>query len=298
MTVENKPVVVGIGELLWDLLPEGKRAGGAPVNFVYHATQLGAKGYAISAVGDDTQGAEILAELDKSRIMHFIETNSYPTGTVEVELQNGIPSYKIIEDVAWDHIPLSPAALEIISRADAVCFGTLALRHPNSRATVKTLLEAAPQQAFKYFDINLRPPYYSAELIDELLKIANVFKINEEEIITVRKLFNLEGSQETVCRRLMDKYQLRYLIFTAGEKYSIIYSQDKSSYLATPKIKVADTIGAGDAFSGAFIQGLLSGMNLRDAHKEAAATAAFVCTESGAWPKYNYQLIEEIKDGI
>lgn len=298
MTVENKPIIVGIGELLWDMLPAGKRAGGAPINFVYHATQLGAKGYAISAVGDDMIGQEILAELDKNRIMHFIQSNSYPTGTVEVQLNNGIPTYRIIEDVAWDHIPLGQEALKIVSNADAVCFGTLALRHPDSRLTIKTLLQAAPEKAYKFFDINLRSSYYSAELVDELLQTANVFKINDDEMTIVRKLFNLHGTDEEICLKLLHKYKLRYLIFTAGEKFSIIYHQDERSFLATPKVKVVDTIGAGDAFSGAFIEGLLTGKTMRDAHKEAAATAAYVCTQSGAWPKYNYKKIEEIKNAI
>lgn len=298
MTVENKPIIVGIGELLWDMLPEGKRAGGAPINFVYHATQLGAKGYAISAVGNDMIGQEILAELDKSRIMHFVQANSFPTGTVEVQLNNGIPSYQIIENVAWDHIPLSQEALEIVKRADAVCFGTLALRHPDSRQTIKALLNAAPEKAYKFFDINLRSSYYSAELTDELLQTANVFKINDDEMTVVRELFSLSGSDEEICLELLHKYQLRYLIFTAGEKYSIIFHQNQRSYLATPKVKVADTIGAGDAFSGAFIEGLLTGKTMRDAHKEAVATAAYVCTQSGAWPKYNFKRIEEIKNAI
>lgn len=298
MTAENKPIVVGIGELLWDMLPQGKRAGGAPINFVYHATQLGADGYAVSAVGDDDSGAEILAELDKSHIMHFIEAVPYPTGKVEVELEKGIPSYKIIENVAWDHIPLNPQALDIVSRADAVCFGTLALRHQDSRQTVKALLQAAPQKAIKFFDVNLRSAYYSAELITELLKAANVFKINDDEIIILRHLLNLHGKDEEICQLLLKEYNLRYLIFTAGEKYSLVYSPDERSYLETPRVKVADTVGAGDAFSGAFIQSVLSGKDLRQAHKEAVATAAFVCTQSGAWPVYNRQTIEEIKNGI
>lgn len=298
MTVENKPIIVGIGELLWDILPQGKRAGGAPINFVYHAAQLGAKGYAVSAVGDDMIGQEILAELDKNRIMHFIQSIPFPTGTVSVQLNNGIPSYQIVEDVAWDHIPLSQEALDIVRCADAICFGTLALRHQDSRQTITALLHEASEKAFKFFDINLRSSYFSAALIDELLQTANVFKINDDEMIVVRELFNLSGSDEDICLELLQKYQLRYLIFTAGEKYSIIYHKDKCSYLATPKVKVADTIGAGDAFSGAFIESLLTGKTMRDAHKEAVATAAYVCTQSGAWPKYNYKQIEEIKNAI
>lgn len=293
MNKEKRPVIVGIGELLWDVLPAGKRAGGAPINFVYNAAQLGAEGYAISAVGDDVSGLEILEELKKSHINHSIEKIAYPTGSVLVELQDGIPSYTIVEDVAWDHIPLTEAAVEVVKRAAAVCYGTLSLRHPDSRRTVETLLSYASGSAFKFFDINLRRNYYSAELVEKLLHHANVFKINDEEIIIVRRLFNLSGSDEDVCRCLLKKYDLRYLIFTAGEKYSIVYTADEMSYLETPKVKVIDTVGAGDAFSGAFIYSLLTGKTLREAHERAVKTAAFVCTRAGAWPEYT----EEIKHG-
>lgn len=289
----KRPVIVGIGELLWDVLPTGKRAGGAPINFVYNATQLGAEGYAISAVGKDILGVEILEELKKSHINHCIETADYPTGSVLVELQDGIPSYSIVENVAWDHIPLTTAAIEIVKRADAVCYGTLALRHPDSRRTVETLLDNAPDNAFKFFDINLRRNYYSSDLIDMLLRHANVFKINDDEMAVVRNLFGLSGNDEEICRKLMAKYNLRYLIFTAGEKYSIVYSPTEKSFLETPKVEVVDTVGAGDAFSGAFIYSVLTGKTLRQAHERAVKTAAFVCTRAGAWPEYS----EEIKHG-
>ena len=283
----TKPVVVGIGELLWDMLPKGKRAGGAPINFVYNATQLGADGYAISAIGKDTLGDEIIQELEKSHIHHILERNDYPTGVVEVVLNNGIPDYTIVEGVAWDHLKVTPQETAVIEKADAICFGTLALRSPQTNCAILTLLKHAPQTAYKLFDVNLRSNYFSKELIDELLKEANVFKINDEEMVKVQKLFGLNLSDEEVCHWFIKKYDLHYLIFTAGEKYSIVYSADgKKSYLDTPKVKVADTVGAGDSFSAGFIMGLLGGKSMQDAHKQAVATAAFVCTKSGAWPKY------------
>ena len=283
----SKPVVVGIGELLWDMLPEGKRAGGAPINFVYNATQLGADGYAISAVGKDALGDEIIAELEKSHIHHVLERNDYPTSVVEIELNNGIPTYTIVEGVAWDHLAATPKEIAVVEKADAVCFGTLALRSPQTRVSVLTLLKHAPQKAFKLFDVNLRSNYFSKELIDELLQEANVFKINDEEMVKVQKLFELNLSDEDICQWFIKKYDLRYLIFTAGEKYSIVYAANgEKSYLDTPKVKVADTVGAGDSFSAGFVMGLLTGKSMREAHKQAVATAAFVCTKSGAWPKY------------
>lgn len=283
----TKPVVVGIGELLWDMLPEGKRAGGAPINFVYNATQLGADGYAISAVGKDALGDEIIKELEKSHIHHVLERNDYPTSIVEVVLNNGIPAYTIVEGVAWDHLDATAEEIAVVQKADAVCFGTLALRSPQTRQAVITLLKNAPQAAYKLFDVNLRSNYYSKELIDELLQEANVFKINDEEMVKVQELFGLHLSDEEICKWFIQKYDLRYLIFTAGEKYSIVYSAGgEKSYLDTPKIKVADTVGAGDSFSAGFVMGLLTGKSMREAHKQAVATAAFVCTKSGAWPEY------------
>lgn len=285
--VENKhPVIIGIGELLWDMLPEGKRAGGAPINFVYHATRLGAQGYAVSAVGNDALGDEILAELEKSGIKYCISRNDHPTGHVKVVLNDGIPSYDIVEGVAWDYLTVSAEAEELIKRADAVCFGTLALRSPQSKQAVETLLSFAPKQALRFFDINLRGTYYSAELIDELLKKANIFKINDDEIEVLKKLFDVSGTVDEICGRFIDKYGLKYMIFTAGEKFSTIYTPTEKSYLPTPKVDVVDTVGAGDSFSGAFVYSILTGKSLAQAHKAAVDVAAFVSTKSGAWPAY------------
>lgn len=286
--MENKkPIVVGIGEILWDIFPTGKRAGGAPINFVYHATQLGAEGYAISAVGNDALGVEILQELEANHIANYIESISYPTGTVKIELNNGIPSYTIIENVAWDHIPLTQKAIDLVKTADAICYGTLSLRNAASRKTITTLLSYAKKDALRFYDINLRQHYYSKELIEELLKFANIFKINDEELSVLKDLFNIKGSEEEICKYFMNTYNLKYVILTAGDKYSVIYSQTEKSYLETPKVTVADTVGAGDSFSGAFVQSILTGKSLKEAHKQAVEISAFVCTKTGAWPQYD-----------
>ncbi|GHT35803.1 2-dehydro-3-deoxygluconokinase [Bacteroidia bacterium] len=283
----NPPIIVGIGELLWDLLPEGKKAGGAPINFVYHANALGAEGYAISAVGQDNLGREIVDELEKNNIRYQAEALPYPTGHVLVELTNGIPSYTIVEDVAWDYIPLMPEAVDIVKKADAICFGTLALRSPVARAAIHALIDYAPSDALRFFDINIRQHFYSKELIASLLQKANIFKINDEELALVRSLFGLEGNDEKVCRKLIETYSLHYLVLTAGDKYSAVYTETDLSVLPTPKVDVVDTVGAGDAFSGAFVYSILSGKSLREAHRAAVDTAAFVCTQPGAWPPYS-----------
>lgn len=283
---KNKPIVVGIGELLWDVLPTGKRAGGAPINFVYHATQMGAEGYAISAVGNDLSGTEIIQELDKSGINYSLGSVEYPTGSVMVELKDGIPTYTIIEGVAWDHIPLTQEAIDLVKKADAICFGTLALRAPESKVTILSLLNYLPEDALRFFDINIRQHYYSKELIETLLHKANVFKINDEELLLLRDMCDLEGTDEEACRKMLRKYNLKYVILTAGSAFSTVYAADDQSTIQTPKVKVADTVGAGDSFSGAFVYSLLTGKSLREAHQIAVETAAFVCTQEGAWPPY------------
>ena len=283
---KNKPIVVGIGELLWDVLPTGKRAGGAPINFVYHATQMGAEGYAISAVGNDVSGTEIIQELEKSHISNSLGIVEHPTGSVMVELKEGIPTYTIIEGVAWDYIPLTQEAIDLVKKADAICFGTLALRSAASRETILTLLSYAREDALRFFDINIRQHFYSKELIESLLELANVFKINDEELEMLRPMFGLEGTIEDMCRWFMKKYGLRYLVLTAGAEYSTIFSEEEVSTIPTPKVQVVDTVGAGDSFSGAFISSILTGKPLREAHEKAVKVAAYVCTQSGAWPAY------------
>ena len=285
--MEKKPIVVGMGELLWDVLPDVKKAGGAPVNFAYHASQSGAEAYALSAIGNDDLGEELIQELTKNRInSDYISRVNYPTGTVQVELKEGIPSYTIIEGVAWDYIPFSQAESDLMKQASAVCFGTLAQRASESRNTLQTLLSYVPADSLRFFDINIRQHFYSKELIEESLRIANVFKVNDEELVLLRPMFQLEGTDEEVCHWFMDQFDLRYLILTAGAEYSTIYARTESSTLPTPKVKVADTVGAGDSFSGSFVAAILAGKSLREAHQHAVKVAAFVCTQHGAWPTY------------
>jgi fructokinase len=284
--MEMRPIVVGIGELLWDVFPTEKKAGGAPVNFVYHACQLGAEGYAISAVGNDALGTEIMQELNKNHIRHLIESIEYPTGNVMVKLDNGNPTYTIIEGVAWDYIPLTQESIDVVKKADAVCFGTLAQRSSVSRETISTLLSYIPKEALCFFDINIRQHYYSKELIEACLEKANVFKINDEELRLLIPMFNLKGSIDNICQWFIDKYDLRYLVLTAGEEYSTIYGKQEISTIRTPKVIVADTVGAGDSFSGAFVYSVLTGKSLKEAHRKAVDIAAFVCTQNGAWPLY------------
>ena len=262
------PIVLSLGELLWDMLPGGKRAGGAPVNFAYHAMKNGTEGWAISAVGEDELGDELIAKADEAGINTVLQRNAWPTSTVEVALKNGIPEYTIVKGVAWDHILYTRQLIDVVSKADAVCFGTLA--------------------AMKFFDINLRGDHYSKELIEELLKAATVFKINDEELLLLRDMFDIRGtSGEDASRWFLDEFDLDYVILTAGSAYSTIMSRKgEVSTLDTPHVEVVDTVGAGDSFSGTFTARTLLGDSLADAHRKAVNTAAFVCTQAGAWPEY------------
>lgn len=284
----SKPIVISLGEILWDMLPTGKRAGGAPVNFAYHASQNGAESFAISAVGNDELGTELLSDAHKAGINTLVQTNEYPTGTVDVALTNGIPEYTIVENVAWDHIKLTDELVEAVSKADAVCFGTLALRSPESHATITELLKHTKPGAMKFFDINLRGDHYSKELIEELLKAATVFKINDEELLLLRDMFDIRGtSGEDASRWFIEEFGLDYVILTAGSAYSTIISRKgEVSTLDTPHVEVNDTVGAGDSFSGTFTARILLGDTLAEAHRKAVNTAAYVCTQAGAWPQY------------
>lgn len=278
---------MGVGEFVWDMFPTGRKVGGAPVNFVYHASRLGAEGYAISAVGDDELGKELLAELDRNDIRYLVEKVSYPTGTVGVSVNTaGIPEYTIQERVAWDHLSPTSDAIDLVEQADAICFGSLAQRSLQSRETIQSIVSFAPEDAFRCFDINLRQHYYSKEVIQESLYLANVLKVNVEELRVMQNLFRLEGTDRQAAEWFRAKYNLRMVVLTAGASHSTVFSEEEMSTLPSPAIEVADTVGAGDAFTGALIMALLDGGSLKESHRFAVEKAAFVCSEEGAWPLY------------
>lgn len=284
----TKPTVLSLGELLWDMLPTGKRAGGAPVNFIYHASMNGAEGVAISAVGEDELGDELLAATQAAGINSMIQRNAWPTGTVDVALKNGIPEYTIVKNVAWDHILYTRQLIEVVESADAICFGTLGLRSPESHDTIIELLKHAKPGTMKFFDINLRGDHYSKELIEELLGYATVFKINDDELLLMRDMFELPGTtDEEACNWFIKNFGLEYIILTGGATFSTIIAKDgEVSTLHTPHVEVADTVGAGDSFSGSFTGKILTGAPLKEAHRAAVNTSAYVCTKEGGWPTY------------
>lgn len=281
----KKPKIVGIGELLWDVLPAGRRMGGAPVNFAFYAKEEGADAHVISAVGEDESGRELLDGITRLGIgTSAVEHNAHPTSTVDVSLDNaGIPTYRIHEGVAWDYIVPSPETETVVAGADAICWGSLAQRNSISRNSIEKIIAASPKTCLKLFDINLRLDYYDETIIRESLEAADILKLNEDELPVVARYFALGKDPEEVISRLIERFALRYVVYTEGSRGSRITAADgQSSFLETPRVKVADTVGAGDAFTAAFAVSLLKGLPLTNCHRRAVDVAAFVCTQHGA----------------
>lgn len=280
--------VVGMGEVLWDVLPEGKKIGGAPANFAYHVSQFGLPGCVASAVGDDALGREIMENLTAKDLDQLMAVVPYPTGTVQVEVdEEGVPQYEIRENVAWDNIPYTGELEELARETRAVCFGSLAQRNVVSRDTINRFLDAMPESddTLIVFDINLRQEFYTREIISQSMKRCNILKINDEELVAVSRLFGYPGTDlEAKCRRILEEYGLKMLILTCGVNGSYVFTPGKVSFLPTPKVKVEDTVGAGDSFTAAFIASILKGKSVEDAHLCAVNTSAFVCTQKGAMP--------------
>lgn len=296
--MKNNVLVVGMGEALWDVLPEGKKLGGAPANFAYHVSQFGLDSRVVSAVGDDKLGMEILENFRDKDLNCMIEIVPYPTGTVQVELDAvGIPCYDIKEGVAWDNIPFTPALEDLARQTRAVCFGSLAQRSVVSRETINRFLDAMPEDndILKIFDINLRQSFYTKEILCNSFRKCNILKINDEELVTVSRLFGYPGIDlQDKCWILLAKYNLKMLILTCGVNGSYVFTPGEISFVETPKVDVADTVGAGDSFTAAFVSSLLKGLSIRDAHKLAVETSAYVCTQNGAMPVLPDYLKERI----
>ena len=284
---KNNKFVVGIGEVLWDVLPEGKKLGGAPANFAYHVSQFGLNSRVVSAIGNDKLGAEIERDFSEKGLEGIIEKVAYPTGTVQVSLDdNGVPNYTIKENVAWDNIPFTTALKELAQHTCAVSYGSLAQRNIVSRETIHAFLDAMPEEgAYKIFDINLRQNFYTKDIICESLERCNVLKINDEELVAVSRLFGYPGIDlQDKCWILLAKYDLKMLILTCGVNGSYVFTPGHVSFVETPKVTVADTVGAGDSFTAAFVSAILRGLSVSEAHKLAVNVSAYVCAQNGAMP--------------
>lgn len=281
-------IVVGMGEALWDVLPEGKKIGGAPANFAYHVSQFGLPSCVVSAVGDDALGKEITENFTSKGLNQLIAEVPYPTGTVQVEIDPaGVPQYEIKENVAWDNIPYTARLEQLAERTKAVCFGSLAQRTVVSRNTINRFFDAMPRTAdsLVVFDVNLRQGFYNKEIICNSMKRCNILKINDEELVTVSRMFGYPGIDlQDKCWILLGKYNLKMLILTCGINGSYVFTPGNVSFQPTPKVEVADTVGAGDSFTAAFIASILKGKSVQEAHSLAVQTSAYVCTKKGAMP--------------
>ena len=281
-------MIVGMGEALWDVLPEGKKIGGAPANFAYHVSQFGLPSCAVSAIGDDALGKELTENFVVKGLNFSLAKVPYPTGTVQVEIdQAGIPQYDIKENVAWDNIPFTENLEELAGKTRALCFGSLAQRNVVSRETIYNFLKNMPkdEDTLVVFDVNLRQGFYTKEILCNSMNACNILKINDEELVTVSRMFGYPGIDlQDKCWILLGKYNLKMLILTCGINGSYVFTPGNVSFLPTPKVDVADTVGAGDSFTAAFIASILQGHSVTEAHHKAVETSAFVCTRQGAMP--------------
>lgn len=290
--------VAGIGELLWDMLPTGRQMGGAPANFAYFARALGARGYVVSRVGADSLGRELLARLRQSGLdPRYVQIDrAHPTGTVEIILDSrGKPAYDIKRGVAWEYIAAPSASLALAGRLDAVCYGTLAQRSPASRAAIRRFIRHTRLGALRVFDVNLRQSFYSRAVVETLMRMSNVLKLNDEELPVISALLAIHGGRDRAVKRLMRRYALRLVALTLGARGAVLYTPDGAWRVSGISTRVADTVGAGDAFTAALVMGLLGGMAPDAIGALANRLAAYVCGRRGATPRVPRSLAAQWK---
>lgn len=277
--------VIGIGETVWDVFPSGKRLGGAPVNFAFFAKEFGAESFPVSAIGNDELGDKTVEALEKTGLnLDYIQHNELPTSRVIVTVdESGVPGYEIVEGVAWDALDCDEKTVALLAEADVVCWGTLAQRSPLSRESILRMVDSAPESCLRVYDINLRQHYFCRETVEESLRRADILKLNEDELPIVAGLFSLSGSALEQILSLIERFSLKNVIFTQGSLCSEVYGPaGLLSHRDTPKVKVVDTVGAGDSFTATYIMARLGGKSVEEAHSLAVELAAYVCTCSGA----------------
>ena len=280
-----KHKIVAFGEIVWDMLPSGKQIGGAPLNFAFFSKAPQTQAFVISAIGKDQLGKETMEILSNAGVdLEYVQKNDYPTSRVLIEIDDkGCPEYEIVEGVAWDAIECTPEAVDLVKDASVFCWGSLSQRNEVSRNTLMTLLESLPEDCLKVFDINIRQNYYSREIIEKSLSYSDVLKLNEDELPLVAGMLGIEGSEEDIISSMLEKYALRYLIYTHGADFSQVHASDgQMSIIPTPKVEVEDTVGAGDSFTAAFVASMLQGDSLAQSHAKAVEVSALVCTKCGA----------------
>lgn len=280
--------MIGVGEILWDLLPQGRQLGGAPANFAYHASQLGSRGVVVSCVGSDEDGQAILSQLNRKGIEYLIEKSSrYPTGKVTVQMRAGVmPAYTIHRDAAWDHLRITDKHLQLAKAADVICYGSLAQRSSVSADAITKLISHTPDKTIRVFDINLRQDFYSKEVIKRLLTISTVVKLNDDEMEEIAAMLDLRGGESEKLAKLSDLFNLDLVILTKGRDGSRLFSKNiGDSSIGGADIGIVDTVGAGDSFTAAVATGLVRQFEIGVMHRLASRVAAYVCTKRGATPE-------------
>ncbi len=280
--------VVGLGEMLWDMLPSGKQLGGAPSNFAYISALLGSEGIVASRVGDDPLGNEALRRLAALGVTTgFVQRDTlHATGTVQVQVDHaGQPKFEIAEGVAWDFLQWTAHWHTLASEVDAICFGSLAQRAAASRATILQFLEQAAKKAVRVFDVNLRQTFFSKEILTESLKRADIVKVNDEELPRIMQLFGLDhGDEIASADTLMERHNLKLICVTRGCRGSLLIGPSGLNEHPGYRIQVADAIGAGDAFTAGLVQEYMRGSTLPQMNETANRVGAWVASETGAMP--------------
>ncbi|MBL7965412.1 MAG: carbohydrate kinase [Prolixibacteraceae bacterium] len=278
--------IAAFGELLWDILPSGKVLGGAPANFIYRINSFGDEGSLLSKVGDDKAGKEAREALKKLGLSdENIQTDyEFPTGSVKITIdKNGIPDFNIITDVAYDHIEINSEMMEAFSQADCVCFGTLVQRYGISKNTLRELIHEAPD-VVKFLDVNLRKKCYTATTLEDSLRMANILKTNDEELLITKDLLGLKNeSLRDLADEALEKFNLDIILCTLGSNGAFCLTKEGIFYYDPGyQISLGDTVGAGDAFSAGFVHYYMNGYPIDDALRFGNAAGAMVATTTGA----------------
>lgn len=287
----KRHTIVGIGEILWDVFPDGPRFGGAPSNFSCSAAELAqgaAEVFMVSAVGADDLGQRAIKSLQEHGVnTTCVQVAEQQTGQVLVELDPaGLATYRFAEDTAWDNLLWSDALHRRALDCDVVCFGTLGQRSDCSRGIIQKFVAATSDDTLRILDVNLRAPYFDDEVILESLALANVLKLNDEELPRLARLCGVAGNDVEILRQVTVQHQLQCVALTRGAKGAVIVCNDDASDMDGMPIEVADTVGAGDAYTAAMALELLAGRSVEQVNQSAIVAASYVCSQSGATPSF------------
>lgn len=295
MMNQKKPIAVGLGEVLFDLLPDGPKLGGAPANFAYAARALGMDGRAVSAIGSDELGKEARRLLREKGLPALLPLVDRPTGNVLVTFHGkGIPSYEFAVRPAYECVPFTEELQALAKETDICCFGTMAQWGNVTHRTVCSFLDVMKEESLRVLDVNLRGHFYNQEIIETSLRRANVVKCNEQELPILCDYAGISEPDADRYHAFLERLGVICFMYTEGARKSTVYYGGEKSILPTPKDEVVDTVGAGDSFTAALVTGLYQGMSLRKAHERAIAVSTFVCTQHGGMPDYGLLQLENL----